>query len=151
MSKTKWPYVKGKLNLIESWCRDGYIEIEIAKKLGISMATLSNYKLDHLELVEALKRGKEVIDYEVEQKLLKRAIGYEYDEVTKENVFDTLTKSSSLEVTKIVRKHVLPDTTAQIFWLKNRKPKEWRDKQEVEMSGNLNLIKVKVPVWNENE
>lgn len=143
MSKTKWPYVKGKLNLIESWCRDGYIEIEIAKKLGISMATLSNYKLDHLELVEALKRGKEVIDYEVEQKLLKRAIGYEYEEER------TVTDPMGLVTFTTTTKTVLPDTTAQIFWLKNRKPKEWRDKQEVEMSGNLNVIKVKVPTWDE--
>jgi len=138
LGKSKWESVKEKLPLIESWCRDGLIEIEICKRLGVSVKTFNVYKLAHSELGETLKRGKEVIDYEVEQKLLKRAMGYDYDEVTKENVFDAETKSSSLEVTKIVRKHVLPDTTAQIFWLKNRKPKQWRDKQEIDLNATVN-------------
>ena len=139
MAKSKWESVRDKLELVEAWCRDGLIEEEIAKKLNIGMSTLSKYKVEHVELVEALKRGKEVIDYEVEQKLLKRAMGYDYDEVTKENLLNPITNEFGLEVTKVVRKHVLPDTTAQIFWLKNRKPKEWRDKRDIEMSGETTV------------
>ena len=145
MAKSKWDSVKDKLGLVEAWCRDGLIEEEIAKKLNIGISTLSKYKVEHVELVDALKRGKEVIDYEVEQKLLKRAIGYEYNEI--KNVTDP----DGGITTTITIKSVLPDTTAQIFWLKNRKPKEWRDKRDIEMSGELNMIKVKEPVWDENE
>ncbi|WPK12251.1 helix-turn-helix domain-containing protein [Lysinibacillus louembei] len=88
------------------------------------------------EICDALKRGKEVIDRQVENALLKRALGYKYDEVTKEMVEDG---SGRLEVTKVVTKEVQPDVTAQIFWLKNRKPVEWRDKQQVEHSGIMNI------------
>ena len=145
MAKSKWESVKTKLPLIEAWCRDGLIEVEICKRLGISVKTLNVYKLAHSELSEALKRGKEVIDYEVEQKLLKRAMGYDYEEVTKESVYSDVTKKNSLVVTKVVTKHYVPDTTAQIFWLKNRKPKEWRDKRDIEMSGALdNNVVIKI-------
>ena len=85
------------------------------------------------DISDALKRGKEVIDRQVENALLKRALGYEYVETTKE-----LT-DLGLTVTKQVTKQVAPDTTAQIFWLKNRKPQEWRDKKETEVTGNLNV------------
>ena len=145
MGKSKWESVKEKLPLILNWCKDGLIEDDIVKKLNIAMSTFSRYKVEHEELREALKRGKEVIDYEVEQKLLKRAMGYDYNEV--KNVTDP----DGGITTTITVKSVIPDTTAQIFWLKNRKPKEWRDKQEVELNGNLNVIKVKEPVWNEDE
>lgn len=145
MGKSKWESVKEKLPLIENWCKDGLIEIEIAKKLNVVMSTFSRYKVEHEDLREALKRGKEVIDYEVEQKLLKRAMGYDYEEVTKEPVYNTETKETALEVTKRVTKHYVPDTTAQIFWLKNRKPKEWRDKRDIEMSGALdNNVVIKI-------
>lgn len=79
------------------------------------------------------KRGKEVVDREVENALLKRALGYSYDEITQETV------DGELEVTKVVTKQAIPDTTAQIFWLKNRKPKEWRDRKETELSGNIGV------------
>ena len=85
------------------------------------------------DISDALKRGKEVIDRQVENALLKRALGHEYVETTKE-----LT-DLGLTVTKQVTKQVAPDTTAQIFWLKNRKPQEWRDKKETEVTGNLNV------------
>lgn len=80
------------------------------------------------EISEALKRGKEVIDRQVENALLKRALGYKYYEVTIEGGVET----------KRVTKEVVPDTTAQIFWLKNRKPDVWRDKKDVGLAGELN-------------
>lgn len=150
MAKSKWgTNVKDKLILVEAWARNGLTDEQIAKNLGISKDTFYKYKKEHADFSDSLKRGKEVVDIEVENALLKRALGYKYKEVTKEKV---LQKDSSgrplvdmhgmpvykLEVTKEITKEVSPDTTAQIFWLKNRKPEVWRDKQQIEHSGNIN-------------
>jgi hypothetical protein len=123
-----WITEEGLLK-IEGWARDGLTDDQIAHNIGIATSTLYHWKNKYLEISESLKRGKEVIDRQVENALLKRALGYQYDEVTYE--FG--------EETKRVTKEVHPDTTAQIFWLKNRKPNEWRDKKETELSGGLEL------------
>lgn len=135
MAKSKYETnVKDKLLLVESWARNGLTDEQIAKNLGIAVSTLNDYKNKYPEFMESLKRGKEVIDIEVENALLKRALGYKYDEVTKE-LNETTGK---LEISKVITKEVIPDTTAQIFWLKNRKPGEWRDRKELDHSGNIN-------------
>lgn len=131
-------HVKPKLNLVESWARDGLIDEQIANNLGISTTAYYEYKLKYAEFAEALKNGKDDIDVMVENALLKRALGYTYVEVTKE-----LTDSGMVE-TKRVTKEVQPDTTAQIFWLKNRRPQAWRDKQDLDVSGDL-TFKVSLP------
>lgn len=139
MAKSKWEtHVKDKLILVEAWARNGLTDEQIAKNLGINVATLYRYKKEHCEICEALKRGKEVIDIEVENALLKRALGYKYNEVTKELIVDKETGEEELKVTKVITKEVVPDTTAQIFWLKNRKPEDWRDKKDIEHSGDIN-------------
>ena len=129
---TEWITEEGLLK-IEGWARDGLTDEQIAENIGVSRSTLNDWKKKHPNISDTLKRGKEVIDRHVENALLKRALGYEYIETTKE-----LT-DLGLTVTKQVTKQVAPDTTAQIFWLKNRKPKEWRDKKETEVTGNLNV------------
>ena len=123
MAKRKYEYWLTPEGLIklEGWARDGLTDDQIAKNIGINRDTLYRWKKAHSDISDALKRGKEVIDRQVENALLKRALGYTYDEVTFED---------GVEV-KRVRKQVAPDTTAQIFWLKNRKPEEWRDKREI--------------------
>lgn len=128
------------LILIEGWARDGLTDEQIAYNIGINVATLYRWKQSHSEICNALKRGKEVVDRQVENALLKRALGYKYTETTRELVIDKDTGYSHMEVTKVVEKEVQPDTTAQIFWLKNRKPKEWRDK--VVADNNEQLAKV---------
>ncbi|MGC5814322.1 transposase [Clostridium perfringens] len=139
MAKSKWEtHVKDKLILVEAWARNGLTDEQISKNLGIAVSTLNEYKNKYPEFSESLKRGKEIVDVEVENALIKRALGYKYDEVTKELIEDKETGISELKVTKIVTKEVIPDTTAQIFWLKNRKPEEWRDKKEVKHDGNIN-------------
>ncbi len=139
MAKSKYDsHVKDKLVLVTSWARNGLTDIQIAHNLGISEDTFYTYKNKYTEFSEALKKGKEVIDFEVENALLKRALGYTFEEVTKESVFNKKTGKYELIVTKTVTKEIQPDTTAQIFWLKNRKPKEWRDKKDFEMSGEVN-------------
>ena len=112
---------KDKLILLEGWARDGLTDEQIAKNIGINRTTLYDWKKKEVNIADALKKGKEVIDYEVENALLKRALGYEYEEETYENGI----------LTKKVKKQVPPDTTAQIFWLKNRQVKKWRDKVEI--------------------
>lgn len=84
------------LVLVEGWARDGLTDLQIAKNIGVAMSTFCDWKNKHPEFSEALKRSKDVADYEVENALFKKA--------------------------------KMGDVTAQIFWLKNRKPKQWRDK-----------------------
>ncbi|MFL0197620.1 transposase [Clostridium sp. WILCCON 0269] len=153
MRKSKWDTVKDKLILVEGWARDGLTDEQIAKNLGIHAATLYEYKKRYSEFSEALKRGKEVIDFEVENSLLKRALGYSYTEVTTERVIrkdkngKVLTDihgfpTYDMVITKEVKKEFAPDTTALIFWLKNRKPDKWRDKQDIEHTGNIGIKKL---------
>ncbi len=138
MAKSKWNQIKEKMLLIESWTRDGLTDEQIANNLGISKDTFYKYKKEHTDFSDSLKRGKEIVDYQVENALLKRALGYQYKEITTERVYNTKKEKYEMVVTKEVVKEVQPDTTAQIFWLKNRKPKEWRDKQQIEHSGEIN-------------
>lgn len=118
----EWLEPEGLLK-IEGWARDGLTDKQIAHNMGISVATLYNWENEHLEILESLKRGKEVVDRMVENALLKRALGYEYEEVSEKFEGEVLTER------KVTKKQVVPDTTAQIFWLKNRKPVDWRDKR----------------------
>lgn len=244
MAKAKyaeWLTKEGLIKL-EGWARDGLTDEQIAHNMGISRKTLALWKNKYSDISDTLKKGKEIVDIQVENALLKRALGYEYVETTKERIIDSgqkkrhngeseliqeeweiclayfkyrcaycgredeLTKDhldplhnggkltfsnvipacrscnsskkdnqwlawyqskdfydkerakkitefitfalsfpkkdvnlGKLIITKEVTKQVAPDTTAQIFWLKNRKPKEWRDKKETEVTGNLNV------------
>lgn len=132
-----------KLEVIEGWARDGLIDEQIAAKMGISHDTLYKYKKRYTEFAEALKKGKEVVDRQVENALLKRALGYEYETVKK------ITSGGGKKKKRIekITKQVKPDVIAAIFWLKNRKPDVWRDKQNIEMDinklPNVNLIRGK--------
>ena len=114
-----WEDVKEKLILVEGWARDGATMQDIADNLNISRQTLYTLIGKHSELKKAIKNGKEVIDYAVENALLKKALN--------------------------------GDVTAQIFWLKNRQAKKWRDRQEIDQNignkddkpfeVNINVIK----------
>ena len=120
---------------LEAWARDGLIDEQIAHNIGINPKTLYDWKNKYLPIRNALKRGKEVVDFEVENALLKRALGYEYEEV-KQIIEKDETGRERKRIEKTVRQ-IVPDVTAQIFWLKNRKPQEWRDRKETEISGRL--------------
>lgn len=119
----KWLEQEGLL-LIEGWARDGLTDEQIAGNMGVSRSTLNSWKDRYPDILDALKKGKEIVDRQVENALLKRALGYEYEEIKEKYEFGELSERT------ITKKQVVPDTTAQIFWLKNRKPKDWRDKQE---------------------
>ena len=127
------------LTRIFGWARDGLTDEQIAHNMGVSMGTLNEWKNRFPQIIESLKAGKEPVDIQVENALLKRALGYEYDEVTEETEkipYRDNGEQKFIERTKIKTKHVTvpPDVTAQIFWLKNRKPKQWRDRVEQAVS-----------------
>lgn len=112
MAKAKymeWLEPDGLLR-IEGWARDGLTEEQIAHNMGIGTATLTLWKNQHPSILASLKRGRDVVDREVENALFKSAIGF----------------------IGLDGKYYKPDTTAQIFWLKNRKPNEWRDKVNIQ-------------------
>lgn len=145
----EWLTPDGLLRL-EAWARDGLTDEQIAKNCGIGVRTLYTWKTVHQPIQQALKRGKELVDIEVENALYKRAMGYTFEEVVHERTCvgkddDGLPIYEMVE-TKRATKEVQPDVTAQIFWLKNRKPAEWRDKQQIDTNistGGDFVLKIK--------
>ncbi|EGT4908126.1 transposase [Clostridioides difficile] len=128
MAASKWEtHVKDKLPLIEGLARNGIPEEQIAKKLGVGYSTFRRYKEKYGALRAALKKGREVVDFEVEGALIKRALGYSYTEETRELKEGKDGEGAKLLLTKTVTKQVAPDITAQMFWLKNRKKEEWQN------------------------
>lgn len=119
MSKIKDWLEEDKLILLEGWARDGLSLEQIATNIGIAEKTIYEWKNKESKICEALKKGKEVADYEVENAVFKRATGYTYEEKTYE---DGVLK-------KTVIKEVPPDTTAQIYWLKHRQREKWGEKE----------------------
>lgn len=105
-------------------CLNGATDVQLADEFGVSVQTLYNWRSKYPEFLEALKGGKEVADALVERSLYERATGYERDSV---KIF--LAKDGSV-VQVPFREYVPPDATSMIFWLKNRKPAEWRDRHE---------------------
>ena len=137
MAKGKYEYwltPEGLLKL-EAWARDGLTDEQIAYNAVITAKTLYECKKQYSEICESLKRGKAVVDIQVENALLKRALGYSYEEKKVE------VGEEGTRVTKTI-KEVIPDTTAQIFWLKNRRPDRWRDKQDIEHSGQIGGVMI---------
>ena len=137
------------LTLLTAWARDGLIDKEIAEKMNVSPPTLYKYKKMFPQIVEALRKGKELVDVEVENALYKKALGYNVPVQKAFKVKDIVYNENGKKISETERIeyaeeeiHVPADTTAQIFWLKNRKRKEWRDKVEYE-TNNDELNKVK--------
>lgn len=124
------------LILIEGWARDGLTLEQIANNIGVRVSTLHEWKSKKPEILDALKRGKEVADYEVENALFKRAKGYDYIEETTEI---TTVDGRETKHVKKVKKHVSPDTGAAAFWLKNRRPDKWRDRPALDEMGDDKL------------
>ena len=125
----EWLEPEGLLQ-IEGWARDGLTDEQICYNMGITVATLWAWRKKYPELSNALRKGKQVIDIQVENALLKRALGYDYTEYMIDE------KGNK----KAIKKQMTPDVTAQIFWLKNRKPAEWRDKRDIGFEGKLPVV-----------
>jgi hypothetical protein len=109
-------------------CLLGATDVEMADFFGVAVSTFYLWKNKHPEFSEALKAGKEAADSRVERSLYHKAIGYTFES---EKVF----QHQGDVVRAPIREHVPPDTTAAIFWLKNRRPEEWRDRVIAEHSG----------------
>ena len=107
--------------MIEGWARDGLTIEEMAERMGVVPKTIYEWKNKFPALDEAISKGRDVSDKMVEAAMFKRATGYE----TTETIYD------QNGMVRELRKTVPPDVTAQIFWLKNRKPQQWREKREV--------------------
>ncbi|HGN7406723.1 TPA: helix-turn-helix domain-containing protein [Staphylococcus aureus] len=120
--------IVNKLGLVEGWKRDGLTDEQIARNLGVSKHTLIKWKKNIPDFLDAIKKGKEVSDYELENALHKRAVGYYYEE-------ETVTNKG--EVVKI-KKYEHANPTSLIFALKNRLPHKYRDKVEQEIT-NRNI------------
>lgn len=136
-------HVKPFLLQVAAWCRDGATDEDICKALKISKDSFYRYKKEHSELSDALKDNKEIADIRIENSLYNNALGYTY---TEEQAFkckrvwydDNNQRQEEEELKTIeVERHKPAETTAQIFWLKNRKPKQWRDKQEIDANVNI--------------
>lgn len=119
----------------QSLAMDGLIDKEIADRMGIARSTLKLWEKNHPEFSDAIKIGKDSADAKVLTSLFKRATGYTDKEkkVVVEMDAQGNQKPARIETTD---KHIIPDVGAICFWLKNRRPDEWRDKKDVELSGN---------------
>lgn len=119
-----WTDERGLL-IIEGWARRGLTDADIAEKIGITRKTIYEWKKRSKGLCDALKSGKDEADTIVENALYRKAIGYRTTEVAYK-----ADKDGKMTAVSAVEKDVPPDTTAQIFWLKNRRPDLWRDKRK---------------------
>lgn len=128
--KTK--YNEEVLEHIKAWARDGLTEKEMCAKIGVSQWSFNEWKKKHPQLPIALKENKEAVDDSVELSLLKRARGYDYDEITEIDGPLGFTR-------KVVKKHIPPSEVACFFWLQNRRREKWRKKQEIDLNDNGNM------------
>jgi len=130
----------------------GLTDEQMAERMGIATSTFYDWKSIHPLFSESIQKGKIGPDDEVELSLRKRALGYNADETTKEPIGikeRELLESMGVEVpefvtTKIVNKHIPGDVAAAFIWLKNRRPKQWRDRQEIGFESDENPIRIQV-------
>lgn len=150
-----------KIVLIEGWKRDGLTDEQIAHNLGCAYSTFRKWRDQSSAISAALKKGREISNYEVENGLFKKACGHK--EVVKKpikmkrSLFDTETgkKYAEEEYIEYVEEevYIAPDTAADIFWLKNRCPDKWKDKveqqQDISIDENSGVIFL-APVLEKN-
>jgi hypothetical protein len=130
-----------------NYCLLGAMDEDLARFFAISVRTLSKWKKKYPSLRESIRVGKEFADMQVVKSLYKRAIGYTYRQVVSQATKVPASKvkiegtmdgtfmtdgDNGFQTIKVTTKEVVPDTRAQIFWLKNRQPKFWREKQEID-------------------
>lgn len=113
------------IELAYNYCLLGATDQDLAKFFEVEERTINNWKHDYPEFFQSIKKGKVDADALVARSLFKRAMGYTYKELKEEESENGIKNTTTT-------KEVAPDTTAQIFWLKNRQPAMWRDKQEVD-------------------
>ena len=121
------------LMLLECWMRDGYTFQDIATKIGITVETLRAWRVKYPEMDKALKAGREIVDYKVENALLKSALGYKTKEV---RVMTIMRHGKVVETQKeTLEKEQAPNVHAAQCWLYNRLPKKWKN-----MNSRANIL-----------
>jgi hypothetical protein len=115
---------------VEKLCKLGATDEEIADFFDVAVSTIYEWKLKEPDFSESIKKGKLVADMEVANSLHKRALGYSQK-------VDKVFQFQGEPVIVPTLEHIPPDTAAAFIWLKNRRPKQFKDKQEIEMSGQL--------------
>lgn len=132
-------------DLAYKYCLLGATDADMAKFFEVSEATITNWKAENKEFLASIKAGREEADSNVANRLYTRATGYEYKEVTFEKITLDPDKDNDNEGGDVWRKRITvkqqaPDTTAAIFWLKNRQKDKWRDKTETDITSKGNQI-----------
>jgi|SRR6478609_50316 len=113
---------------VEKLCKLGAIDNEIADFFEVTEQTINNWKNDFPEFFESIKRGKTLADSNVADRLYQRALGFEHDS----EEIKVITVGNKSVIERVPTKKIYPpDATSAIFWLKNRRPDKWRDKQEI--------------------
>jgi len=112
---------------VEKFCKLGCTDEQLADFLDVAVSTINKWKLDYPEFSESIKRGKDLADALVADSLYNRALGYSHPD-TKFATHEGLITDSQEFI-----KHYPPDSTAAIFWLKNRRKEHWRDRKEVDL------------------
>lgn len=135
-----------RLLLVSGWCKDGCTNKELAEKMGITVKTLYKWQIKSPELKEAIREGKDVTDYKVENALLRAALGYEHTEVKTIMSGEGDAKGNrKMKVEKVTR-YYPPNVNAAIMWLCNRKPDIWKRNRDtmIELTDEESHITVNV-------
>ena len=125
----------------EFCAEDGFTDKKLGRVFDVSEQTINTWKKEHTKFLESIRAGKDEYDSNaVEKSLRRRAVGFSFTETTMETTGDVNDKGKPiLAVTKKVKKYVPPDTQANRLWLINRRPARWRDKQDIDLTGDLNI------------
>lgn len=135
MAGRKTKYDESYDALAYNYCLLGATDEQLADFFDICVATVNNWKRDYPSFLASIKKGKEQADAEVAQSLFHRAKGYSHEE---DKIFNNNGEAMIVPTVK----HYPPDATSAIFWLKNRQPQNWRDKQDHEHSVDDTLSSV---------
>lgn len=138
--KAAWEtHIQPRLEEIKGWARDGYTDQQMADALDIHVATFYRYKAAKSELYDALKVNKQIADLTVENSLFTRANGCEVTEIIEDTEYIVDSQGKAKPTGRVKRRKIVkqlpPDTTAQIFLLKNRVPEKFRDTKNLELTG----------------
>lgn len=147
-----YSHIQPHLDLVEGWVRQGVPEETIARKLSVAKSSFQEYKKKFPELSALLKKGRDTADIAVENALFRAAVGFEYEETHTEFVEGSrsgkagvVPSAANINNKKVVtvKKQIPGNVTAQIFWLKNRRPDLWQDRKEIaaDVSGSLEMQK----------
>lgn len=150
MNNGKYKYWLKDENLakVTKWAKEGLFDCQIADKMGISKQTFYDWIKKYPEFFDAIKKGKEIADKEIVNALYKRALGYSYKEVKEEyavNADGADNEGKPAKEITVIYKSEPPNTAALIYWLNNRRPDEWSNKQEHKITGDGVKLVVDAP------